>query len=275
MANAREFSKRKSYLSLTPVDFSDFSLTTNSPAQPNTPPAESSSRSPSPLVSARPPTAGGGPLSSHPTSAEDIHSSFFPPTPDTETDTNQLAKMSTSTSSNHDTDRADSFRTPASPSSTGQKPSKGEQQKQSVRKLFSLNNLRNSFSSSRTSLQNQNSSAETSPRQPRVDPSSRPSSRQTITPQMRPRAKSGSWFRRKSGMFLMKEEGFGMDAVVEDKPAVQGKSAVQERPASRDSIEQTKEDHSPAPLLPEIGNLGNGGTTSGGDLGWDEGMFKR
>jgi hypothetical protein len=109
--------------------------------------------------------------------------------------------MSTSTSSNHDTDRADSFRTPASPSSTGQKPSKGEQQKQSVRKLFSLNNLRNSFSSSRTSLQNQNSSAETSPRQPRVDPSSRPSSRQTITPQMRPRAKSGSWFRRKSGMF--------------------------------------------------------------------------
>lgn len=36
----------------------------------------------------------------------------------------------------------------------------------------------------------------------------------------------------------------------------------------------TKEDHSPAPLLPEIGNLGSG-TTTGGDLGWDEGMFKR
>jgi len=32
--------------------------------------------------------------------------------------------------------------------------------------------------------------------------------------------------------------------------------------------------HSPAPLLPEIGSLGNG-NTSGGDLGWDEGMFKR
>jgi hypothetical protein len=185
--------------------------------------------------------------------------------------------MSTSTSSNHDTDRADSFRTPASPSSPSQKRSKGEQQKagQSVRKLFSLNNLRNSFSSSRTSLQAQNASAETSPRQPRVDPSSSPSSRQTITPQMRPRAKSGSWFRRKSGMFLMKEEEFGMDPVVEDKPAVQGKPAVQERPASRNSIEQTKVDHTPAPLLPEIGNLGSGGTTTGGDLGWDEGMFKR
>jgi hypothetical protein len=76
-------------------------------------------------------------------------------------------------------------------------------------------------------------------------------------------------------MFLMKEEGFGMDAVVEDKPAVQGKPAVQDRPASRDSMEQTREDHSPAPLLPEIGNLGSGGTTTGGDLGWDEGMFKR
>ena len=268
MATAREFSKRKSYLSLTPVDFS-LTEGTSIPAPLTTPPPQSSSRSPSPLVTARPPTAGGGPLSSHPTSAEDIHSSFFPPTPDLETNT--LAKMSTSTSSNHDTDRADSFRTPASPSSPSQKRSKGEQQKagQSVRKLFSLNNLRNSFSSSRTSLQAQNASAETSPRQTRVDPSSRPSSRQTITPQMRPRAKSGSWFRRKSGMFLMKEEEFGMDPVVEDKPA------VQERPVSRNSIEQTKVDHSPAPLLPEIGNLGSGNTTTGGDLGWDEGLFKR
>ena len=65
-------------------------------------------------------------------------------------------------------------------------------------------------------------------------------------------------------MFLMKEED--LDAVVED------------RPASRTSMEQTKqkkEEHSPAPLLPEIGNLGSGTTTTGGDLGWDEGMFKR
>jgi len=257
MATAKDFSKRKSYLSLTPVDFS-LTAGTNIPAPPDTPPA-------SPLASARPPTAGGGPLSSHPTSAEDIHDTIYPPTPDPETE--GLAKMSTSTSSNNDTDRADSFRTPTSPSSPRQKPSKSEQQKhgQSVRKLFSLNNLRNSFSSSRTSLQTQNAAVETSPRQPQADPSSRPASRQTITPQMRPRAKSGSWFRRKSGMFLMKEEGSDLDAVVED------------RPASRKSMEQTKqtkEDHSPAPLLPEIGNLGSG-TTTGGDLGWDEGMFKR
>jgi hypothetical protein len=32
--------------------------------------------------------------------------------------------------------------------------------------------------------------------------------------------------------------------------------------------------HSPAPLLPEIGGLGNG-NMSGGDLGWNEDMFKR
>jgi hypothetical protein len=32
--------------------------------------------------------------------------------------------------------------------------------------------------------------------------------------------------------------------------------------------------HSPAPLLPEIGGLGNG-NMSGGDLGWDETIFKR
>lgn len=43
---------------------------------------------------------------------------------------------------------------------------------------------------------------------------------------------------------------------------------------SEDEHDPTPVVHSPAPLLPEIGGLGNG-TTSGGDLGWDEGMFKR
>jgi len=69
-------------------------------------------------------------------------------------------------------------------------------------------------------------------------------------------------------MFLMKD-GVDLDAVVEDKPVVNS------RPASRNSVQQTKkEDHRPAPLLPEIGKLGSGNTT-GGDLGWDEAMFKR
>ena len=56
--------------------------------------------------------------------------------------------------------------------------------------------------------------------------------------------------------------GDGLDAVVED----QAKS----RPATRDSAKRMKENHNPVPLLPEIGGL-----NSGGELGWDEDMFKR
>lgn len=81
-------------------------------------------------------------------------------------------------------------------------------------------------------------------------------------PQMRPRSKSGSWFKRKSGMFMF-NGGPDLDAVVED------------RPATRESVKSVKEeDHSPAPLLPELNTLG-AGTSNGGDLGWDEAMFKR
>lgn len=81
-----------------------------------------------------------------------------------------------------------------------------------------------------------------------------------------------------------------LDVVSEDRPATTAESVkrVKEEhnaapardvynPVSvRDAqisapVQQT---HTPAPLLPEIGGLGNG-NTSGGDLGWDEGMFKR
>jgi hypothetical protein len=291
---AEGYSRRKSFLTLTPVDFS---LTdgTNIPAPPDTPP-----RSPSPIPLARPPTTGGGPLSSHPTSAEDIRSAtLLPPTPDPENEA--FANMSTSNSSNHDMDRSDSFRTPGSPASANQKPSKAEQQKQgqSVRKLFSLNNLRNSFSSSRTSLQSQNtSSVETSPQPPQADSFKRPTSGHTITPQMRPRSKSGSWFKRKSSMFMFNGNG-DLDVVSEDRPATTAESAKRMKedysPAPAREVHSpapAKEAqhpvsvreaqisppmevvHSPAPLLPEIGGLGNG-NMSGGDLGWNEDMFKR
>jgi hypothetical protein len=285
-----DYPRRKSFLTLTPIDFS---LTdgTNIPAPPDTPP-----RSPSPIPLARPPTQGGGPLSSHPTSAEDIRSATLPPTPDPEQEV--LTKMSTSTSSNHDSLRTDSFRTPDSPASAhNKKPSKAEQQKagQSVRKLFSLNNLRNSFSSSRTSLQAQSPSAETSPQPPQADSfRQRPASGHTITPQMRPRSKSGSWFKRKSSMFMFNGAG-DLDVVTEDRPATESAQKAKEdyNPAPVRAVHSAvpfRETHSSAsseedyigapvvrsqkPLLPEIGALGNG-NTSGGDLGWDEGMFKR
>jgi hypothetical protein len=193
--------------------------------------------------------------------------------------------MSTSTSSNNDMDRTDSFRTPDSPASAKQKPS----QQKSVRKLFSLNNLRNSFSSSRTSIQTQNqhqntSFAETSPQPPQAESFKRPASGHTITPQARPRAKSGSWFKRKSSMFMFNGNG-DLDVVSEDRPATMAESAKRVKedhnPAHNPMSVRNAQisapvqvAHSPAPLLPEIGSLGNG-NMGGGDLGWDEGMFKR
>lgn len=54
-----------------------------------------------------------------------------------------------------------------------------------------------------------------------------------------------------------------LDAVAEDQ-------TPKSRPETRDSAKRLKENHSPAPLLPEIGGL-----SAGGELGWDENMFKR
>lgn len=96
---------------------------------------------------------------------------------------------------------------------------------------------------------------------------------------MRPRAKSGSWFKRKSGMFML-NGGADLDVVTEDRPVTKQSA---KRETEDNSTVYSKEDdspvhspvvHSPAPLLPEIGNLSTGAST-GGDLGWDEAMFKR
>jgi hypothetical protein len=73
--------------------------------------------------------------------------------------------------------------------------------------------------------------------------------------------KSSNWFKRKSGMFTMNGDGFGLDAVDENQ-----------RPDTRDS-KRIKESN-PAPLLPEIAEFA-GGSLDGGDIGWDEGIFKR
>ena len=71
--------------------------------------------------------------------------------------------------------------------------------------------------------------------------------------------KSGNWFKRKSSLFLLNGNG-ELDTVGEEG-----------RPETRES-KRLKE--SPAPFLPEIGQL-KGGRISGGDLGWDEQAFKR
>jgi hypothetical protein len=86
-----------------------------------------------------------------------------------------------------------------------------------------------------------------------------------------------------------------LDVVTEDRPATESAQKKKEEynPApvrvvhsavpsmETHSSASSEEDYigapvvrSQKPLLPEIGALGNG-SSSGGDLGWDEGMFKR
>jgi len=81
-------------------------------------------------------------------------------------------------------------------------------------------------------------------------------------------------------MFMFNGNG-DLDVVSEDRPATMAESTkrvkedhnpVSVRNAQISAPVQVV--HSPAPLLPEIGSLGNG-NMGGGDLGWDEGMFKR
>lgn len=57
--------------------------------------------------------------------------------------------------------------------------------------------------------------------------------------------------------------GDGLDAVAEDQN-------TKSRPETREEPKKVEENRKPAPLLPEIGGL-----SSGGELGWDEDMFKR
>jgi hypothetical protein len=95
-------------------------------------------------------------------------------------------------------------------------------------------------------------------------------------------------------MFMFNGAG-DLDVVTEDRPATESAQKAKEdyNPAPVRAVHSAvpfRETHSSAsseedyigapvvrsqkPLLPEIGALGNG-NTSGGDLGWDEGMFKR
>jgi hypothetical protein len=166
------------------------------------------------------------------------------------------------------------FQTPTSPASAAQHSSSPQDPRRAggVRKLFSLTNLRSSFSSSRTSLSIPRQSHDTHHQPQYQNGVKRPSSPSMASttaasttapsslaskPQLRQK-KSGNWFKRKSGMFGLDTE---LEAVDENQ-----------RPDTRES--KRLKDTTPAPMLPEIGSLG-GGTSIGGDLGWDERAFKR
>lgn len=242
--------KRLLFLSFTPVDMS-LTAGTSIPAPPASPP-----QSPGGL-GARPPTPGGGPLSSHPTTPIE-KSRWSPPTstrPSLNTPPISVTDSPTLSSKKIQTDY---FRPPLSPASanTQRRNSTG------VRKLLSLSSLRNSFSSSRTSLALSTQQSNTShPSEPITHGIKRPSSPSIISsapsqqpPQLRKR-KSGSWFRRKSAMFMVDEDGM-LDSVEESK---------QSRPAT--ALPQMT--GPPAPRLPDVGTL-RGGRLTGGTLAGDD-----
>lgn len=211
-------------------------------------------------VAARPPTPGGGPLSSHPTTPISYGNTWSPPpTWSTRPPTPPSETTYSPTPASHA--RKDSFRTPLSPAS----PNMQRRDSTGARKLLSLTSLRNSFSSSRTSLSSyttpQPSKVTPEQRQPPLKRPSSPSFSSTVSvgqphPQLRKR-KSGGWFRRKSGLFLFETESQVLDAVQE---------SAQSRPETRRTDTGSL---SHAPSIPEVGSL-RGGRLTGGSISGDD-----
>lgn len=226
----------------------DLTAGTSIPPPQQTPPPLSPAVSMAPLI--RPPTAGGGPLSSHPTTPIDLPGawistpdllshergtstsppSYFDPTPSASPVIPNLAYL-----------KQESFRRPLSPASANmqsQTPPLQSQRRDSkgVRKLLSLSSLRNSFASSRSSLMMSSSqsierpasrSTDSSRDQPTVQGVKRSASpvaaasstspideQQATAPPLR-KHKSQGWFRRRSSLFLFGEDGTMLDSVTE------------------------------------------------------------
>ena len=79
--------------------------------------------------------------------------------------------------------------------------------------------------------------------------------------------KSSNWFKRKSSLFLLNANANGggeLDTVEEGRPE---SKRLKESDGGREV--------NGAPLLPDLGALRGGRVITGGDLGWDEGAFKR
>nr|POE50713.1 hypothetical protein CFP56_16228 [Quercus suber] len=265
MAAPTARSNRQSYmLTVTPIDFS-LTAGTDIP-----PPEEDFSTS---FAAAAPPVADGGPLTSHPTTPDE---KFMPGAWPTERRTTSHASKPVLNNHNYTHNkvppslRNDSFRTSDSPDAQ-RRPSTAAS---GVRRLFSLGNLRTSFSSSRTSLmlpapRSSNDSAFFDGSSGGPNSLKRPSSPSVASsyssfsrPSEMRSTRSRNWFKRKSSMLLMSDRDV-LDAVDEDR-----------RPETRDS-KRLKPDVSDAPLLPEVSALGGGGVLNDGEIGWDATLFKQ
>ncbi|GIZ37620.1 hypothetical protein CKM354_000106300 [Cercospora kikuchii] len=272
MASIPEPDRTESYVpSVHPIDLPPAQSTTT-PATPDStassPPLDLRKKQSRPRPS-RPPTEGGGPLSSHPTS--EYKPGAWPPTPDPD----MHNKTSTDTSGNTRS-RNDSFTSPASPAatsthmySTHEPP---HQRPGTVRRMFSLSSLRQSFSSSRTSFSQRPDTSHGSYHAPYLTRAESPNDAVSTTASTAPPAsmrlsnerrpatssrkkRSSSWFKRKSHLFGMNDDGT-LDVLDEDGP------------------EHKRFKDNQLPTLPEIGAL-SGGKLDGGSIGWDDKFFTR
>lgn len=261
--------RKSSALDLQQVNYS-LTSGTPIPAQHDSPPLTpiNNDFASTSVEKSRPPTAGGGPLTSHPTNDYPMPMpGAFPPTPENEReDPNPVNAAMSSESNRYTTDG--SLQSPASPQSTNMPPPAQPRRPSSVRRLFSLTSLRQSFNSSRTSFSIPPSSSagpptdyqraqSPGPSMMSVPASTMHSSKQPRT--LRTKRSSSSWFRRKSG-FLQADDG-NLEATDEDS-----------RPETREN--KRYKPSTPLPMLPEISTLG-GGDLEHGSLGWDEQLFKR
>nr|OQO31122.1 hypothetical protein B0A51_02493 [Rachicladosporium sp. CCFEE 5018] len=270
---------RASYLSLTPVNIS-LTAGTNIPTPDSPPPSPNYFPTITPYKS-RPPTAGGGPLSSHPTTPEDTTPGAWPRTPEADTKP-----------SHESTTRVDSLNPPRStnsriaPQSSASPPpprDMGPPPPRGPRRLFSLTSLRTSFSASRTSLRPSTPAQQPTslkrPSSPTTSfaPSTTPSYTSTLPNQSRPqRTKSGSWFRRKSGMFGLNDVAASSSRLEISEPRPLGSLSEDFQPGrpGTGGSKRVKSSHaSDVPTL-DVGFSNENGLGSG-ELGWDEGMFGR
>lgn len=208
---------------LTPINFS-LTEGTNIPAPPESPPA-----------TPRPPTAGRGPLSSHPTTPNGV-----PPSANgTE---NPLSKTTTNTSPSSPTES----KGPLSPTQTlSKRPG-------SVRRFLGLRSL------SSDSLNSSSLAAEHGrPMSPATTVNTMASERQQQQPGLSRKKSGGSWFsRRKSAMFVGRvDEADYLQRVQEEEK------------------QEKKNKGPPPPTLPALEKLAPEGALGDGDLGAED-LFK-
>ena len=240
---------------------------------------------------ARPPTPGFGPLSSHPATPVNGGSYFPPPSSYKSSGSPKSSSETASTKSTNQRRDSILYLPPSPASQKCQTPPPPPQLRRrdsaGVKRLLSFATLRKSFMGGDSSNGNSNISLPLS-RTPTasyenaytINPSRRPSSpslsssttnsslnappvihayipapQPRTVPQLRKR-KSASWFRRKSGLFMMDSDFKELENVTE----------TPSRPATAIGFERML---SPAPVLPDVGSLRGGRLTDGAFAGED------